>query len=413
MVRLALLSASMLFPVLLQQAAGHSWVACADYTGNTQTYQPGQCRGYARNFFRYAGELGADTGFNYQITNGAVCPHPLNNPVSAGYTAAYPAATYSVGQTVTLAWPSKNHVAAQCTNQYIPDTEMSIRLSPLNPTADPAIGGFTKIATLGPHINGQIDFKGFQNCPLFCQNMDKSLCTGTFVVPNVPAGRYTLLWYWVFNENTPAYTSCMDVTITAGASTTTTTTTSSSTTSSSTTTTTSTSTSTSSSSSTSTGEFAGNATGYPDVIALSSYPSVLPTSGSFQVTVQYSANVERDIVVDILRLPDYAWFGKGITFVPAGASSLQLTITISGSIPVGTNYELKGWIAPRGQGSAPNGWYYELDRVEMPVSVGTRATSTSASTASTSPSGSPLNSAAVVAPGLLLLVLVAICVLLL
>eukprot|EP01116_Phalansterium_solitarium_P018969 TRINITY_DN5172_c0_g1_i1.p1 TRINITY_DN5172_c0_g1~~TRINITY_DN5172_c0_g1_i1.p1 ORF type:complete len:193 (-),score=12.46 TRINITY_DN5172_c0_g1_i1:244-822(-) len=103
-----------------------------------------------------------------------------------------------------------------------------------------------------------------------------------------------------------------------------------------------------------TGEFAGNATGYPDVIALSSYPSVLPTSGSFQVTVQYSANVERDIVVDILRLPDYAWFGKGITFVPAGASSLQLTITISGSIPVGTNYELKGWIAPRGQGSAPN-----------------------------------------------------------
>jgi len=200
-------------------ANAHSWIACADYTGSAGDYNANACRGYARNWFaqiQYAGPtFGADTGFNYQATESAPCKNTKFNPVSAAYNQQYPAAVYKAGQKVTLAWPSKNHVAATCTNQWIPDTELDILMVGPNLASDPTLSGFKKnlVANLSGHVNGQMDFKGFQNCPNFCSNMDKALCTGSFTVPNVAPGNYTFMWYWVFNAGSDPYTTCWDAVI--------------------------------------------------------------------------------------------------------------------------------------------------------------------------------------------------------
>merc|ERR1719373_1154845 len=99
--------------------------------------------------------------------------------------AAYPMARYKQGQEVVLAWPSKNHVAATCTNAFIPDTSLELFIAPFTST-DTIENAWTQVPASfsdDPHTNGDMDFKGFQNCPDFCNNMDKSLCTGTFLVP--------------------------------------------------------------------------------------------------------------------------------------------------------------------------------------------------------------------------------------
>jgi histidinol-phosphate/aromatic aminotransferase/cobyric acid decarboxylase-like protein len=132
------------------------------------------------------GVFGVDTGYNYQISGGKVCRDSMTSPPSAAYTDRYPMATYSAGERICLAWPSKNHVAASCTNPYIPDTELVVALSPVNPTSDPTEEVFMSrvIANLTEHQNGVIDFKGFQHCPAFCENMDKSFCSQCFNLPS-------------------------------------------------------------------------------------------------------------------------------------------------------------------------------------------------------------------------------------
>ena len=102
-----------------------------------------------------------------------------------GYTSQYPMASYRPGQQVCLAWPSKNHVAASCTNPYIPDTSLKV-FAVRTGTADPTQTTFrnNQVVDMGGHVNGVIDFKGFQNCSKFCENMDKSLCTGCFTLPS-------------------------------------------------------------------------------------------------------------------------------------------------------------------------------------------------------------------------------------
>eukprot|EP00493_Phyllostaurus_siculus_P010215 UN10354 len=94
--------------------------------------------------------------------------------------------TYEAGQTYTLAWPPKNHAAATCTNQFIPDTFLRLYMAPYDQAAgDPTQEVFresqlTASFSDDPHVRNTIDFKGFQNCPRFCDDTDKSLCTGTF-----------------------------------------------------------------------------------------------------------------------------------------------------------------------------------------------------------------------------------------
>jgi len=198
-------------------ANAHSWIHCTDYRGDVANYEQAQCFGHPRpknNNYPDAQAFGVDRGHD---TQNAVCQSTETNT-----NAQFPTAAYKRGQTVTLAWPSKNHVAATCTNPFIPDTSTKLFVTTGTPGANPNPASFTQVAASfsdDPHVNGVIDFKGFQNCPDFCSNTDKSLCTGTFVVPDTMAdGTYTFQWSWVFNNGAPPYVSCFEATV-AGAET--------------------------------------------------------------------------------------------------------------------------------------------------------------------------------------------------
>jgi len=193
----------------------HSWVQCADYTQeNANSWNAGSCRGWPRGYnriFQQASyQFGADVGYNYQPSENKACRDP---PASNDYTSTYPAATYASGQRVCLAWPAKNHVAANCTNQYIPDNGVKVYRSGVNPSSDLSLSGFRQnlIADLGAASGG--NQRGFQHCPSFCSNMDKAFCEGCFALPSLASGKYTFLWLWAFNSNTDLYSSCWDITI--------------------------------------------------------------------------------------------------------------------------------------------------------------------------------------------------------
>jgi len=213
-------SSLLLLFALFNNVHAHSWVACADYNGGEVTYDASKCKSYARNWYnqiQYAGPtFGVDTGYNYQpADNSHPCKEPFASPVSKFYNTTYPMSTYKAGQSVTLAWPSKGHVAAKCTGEWINETEFAIYRSGVNPTSDPSLDTFKKnlVANWTLHVTGTIDYKGYHHCPDFCNNMDKSLCTGTFIVPNIDKGSYVFLWYWIFNPGEKPYTTCFDVTI--------------------------------------------------------------------------------------------------------------------------------------------------------------------------------------------------------
>jgi len=186
---------------------GHSWLHCTDYRGSVETYEPEKCFAHPRpkgGVFPNSGTFGVDRGFD---TQSGVC-----QSTDFAESSAFPQGVFKRGQTVRLAWPSKNHVAASCTNPFIPDTSLELFVAPQSGSPT-----FTQLvqSSFGddPHVNGKIDFKGFQNCPRFCDNTDKSLCTGTFTVPNLADGVYSFQWKWEFNAGTAPYVSCFEATI--------------------------------------------------------------------------------------------------------------------------------------------------------------------------------------------------------
>jgi len=204
---------------LLELASAHSWAQCTDYTEeNGRTWSASDCRGwpraYASVFQNGAQGFGADMGYNYQPgASGAACRSP---PTSTDYTAAFPMATYNPGQRVCLAWPPKNHVAAKCENPNIGDSGTRIYRSGLNPTADPTLDQFHQNLVYDFGANTGTNGLGFQNCPEFCGNNDKALCTGCFDIPTtIATGKYTFLWEWAFNGPSDIYTTCFDVEIVA------------------------------------------------------------------------------------------------------------------------------------------------------------------------------------------------------
>jgi len=189
--------------------SAHSWVHCTDYRGDTVHYDPHACFGNPRPLDGKVPGMtpfGTDTGFNQQPGGTRCHSTEATHP-------SYPMANYQRGQQVTLAWPPKNHVAAECTNAYIPDTSLELFVAPFT-SVDATDNAWTQVPASfsdDPHQNRQMDFKGFQNCPDFCNDMGHSLCTGTFLVPqNLADGDYTFQWRWVFNEGTSPYVTCFE-----------------------------------------------------------------------------------------------------------------------------------------------------------------------------------------------------------
>jgi hypothetical protein len=115
-------------------------------------------------------------------------------------------------------YPAKNHVATPATDLFMPDTSFKIFRS-VNPGEKP--DSTSKMIELfnynEKHVQGTIDYKGFQNCPGFPANNDKAVCTACFDVGATPAtGEYMFVWEWFFNENLPPYTTCWDAFVGAG-----------------------------------------------------------------------------------------------------------------------------------------------------------------------------------------------------
>lgn len=230
--------------LLLPTGLSHSWLECADWKGDTETfkhgdYDPAQCSGFPRPLdggARGVGrqQFGQDIGMDKQTTRSDASAQCHVGPVSEASYGAYPMAKYKQGRTYTLAWPAKNHAAAECSNANIPDTGLKIfakkidalggadpTFSELQETQIPASFSAKPAGTPYdegwgvPHEDGKVDFEGFQKCPDFCSNTDKAFCHGDITIPaNLPTGTYTMQWYWEFNPG-QLYITCFDVEVEA------------------------------------------------------------------------------------------------------------------------------------------------------------------------------------------------------
>lgn len=199
--------------LLLQQTFSHSWLECTKYTGDLEDFEPDKCEGLPRELpgGRNVGQtFGADIGMDFRPqAGGARCQ---GSPTTGTATQV----TYEAGKTYTLAWAPKNHVAAECTNAFIPDNFLRVYMAPYNGETDPTQDQFKENQVKAsfsddPHVRGTMDMKGFQNCPKFCENTDKALCTGTITIPaDATPGVYTFQWYWAFNSPTDLYATCWE-----------------------------------------------------------------------------------------------------------------------------------------------------------------------------------------------------------
>jgi len=233
------------FFVLVQLASiahAHSWVHCVKYEPNNDNdlryNNDNLCRGVPRQWYQQGGyasrhELGTtfgeDRGFHIQVNtdgSGTRCQGTIFPGRPDGFAVNYGSEDnlvhYTQGETYTINWPSKNHVAENCLNRFIPDTFLRLNIFKQNEAdfpnnlKDPSQAEFdrTSLSTSfgrDPHVNGVIDYKGFQNCPAFCENQDRSLCTGTFDLPDdLEPGLYTFQWNWELNPNVDQYATCWE-----------------------------------------------------------------------------------------------------------------------------------------------------------------------------------------------------------
>merc|ERR1719150_1494791 len=112
------------FLFFLSTVTAHSWVHCTDYRGDLGNYDASQCFGHIRPLRGSVPEqiqpFGQDYGFDHQAKGNDACHSTEQQPAN------FPMAQYTAGETVTLAWPAKNHAAATCTNQFIPVTKLEL-----------------------------------------------------------------------------------------------------------------------------------------------------------------------------------------------------------------------------------------------------------------------------------------------
>lgn len=177
-------------------------------------YDASICKGFPRCGSRQASvDFGADTGFNYHPEPEAEQSCQCTRDESTQYSEAAPMAQYTAGQQVCLTYPAKNHVAETCTNENIPDRGMRIFRTTKGATTDPKLHQWPVEYhhKNGVHEEGKIDYKGFQNCPKFCEDPDKALCTVCFdLESNIATGSYTFHWEWHFNAGADYYSTCWE-----------------------------------------------------------------------------------------------------------------------------------------------------------------------------------------------------------
>ena len=188
----------------------HSWVSCTDYkvTNNQPiNYDINKCSGFPRDFeSQYNSDLtrgfGYDTGYEFRSQG-------CRNPKNSNYNLKI--ANYVSGQEVCLIYPSKNHVAEYCNNNpFVPDNGLFISRSAQSNSDNFNVNYEHKN---GKHQFGTVDYKGFQNCPGFCQNQDKTPCYVCFNLENdIPSGVYSFKWTWELNPG-EYYTTCWDAQI--------------------------------------------------------------------------------------------------------------------------------------------------------------------------------------------------------
>lgn len=198
--------------VFVKLSSAHSWVECSDYAmdGSLKSYERNKCRGFARDMPTYDGKgFGIDRGFNYQADGKSLSC--ISNKTERSYNSEYPMAEYSPGEMIRFLHPAKNHVADSCTNPYIPDTKFELYMLCGSQESNMPLDTFLEKAILVQDYKSN-NGKGYQQCPHFCENMDKAICYHDFKVPQA-SGHCMFLVYWIFNPNTSPYTMCFDATI--------------------------------------------------------------------------------------------------------------------------------------------------------------------------------------------------------
>lgn len=206
------------FLCFVSLANAHSWIACTNYRADPALpYQDDQCFGYPRNWNDNYNEIfGRNMGLEYR---GSGCDPRFD---STGYTERYPMAQYTQGEEVWLAWGSLNHVSAEpdnppgCenpTSRWIPDNGIRLFISEFDNT-DQDVFYQNEITPFGVGIStsDSVSFTGFQHCPRFCKDNERSVCTGNFTVPKNLVGDFTFQWFWEFNVG-EFYSTCFDATI--------------------------------------------------------------------------------------------------------------------------------------------------------------------------------------------------------
>ncbi|KAI1316313.1 hypothetical protein EDD11_010156 [Mortierella claussenii] len=206
------------------QAEAHSWADCIDWRfnkngSNDYSDKGGKCHGYARRYplGKPFGSLdSADPSRHYQQThrnpspnNAVACSNghagvepgsdeTKANPVEKAYGGRYGAMTVtSVGSTLCVRWPAKNHA-----KKDEPNNNVQINLSKVKDGKD---------ISQAELLKNTIALLPYKNCNKG-SNEDRRTCGGCFKVPQRASGVYLLQWRWMLNKD-EWYTSCADVRI--------------------------------------------------------------------------------------------------------------------------------------------------------------------------------------------------------
>lgn len=204
------------------QAEAHSWADCIDWKFNKPGKQDwsdkgGKCLGYARRFplhKTFWSLDSADPSRHYQqvhknpnsalpCSNRKAGVEPGSdetraNPPSKAYGGKYGQMTVtSVGDTLCVRWPAKNHAAQKELNRMV-----QINLSKAKDSKD---------ISQQELLKNTIALLPYKNC-MPGSIEDRRPCGGCFKVPVRAKGTYLLQWRWMLNAN-EWYTSCADIQI--------------------------------------------------------------------------------------------------------------------------------------------------------------------------------------------------------